>query len=88
MKLDLQKFLAVASVGLLILGFCQQTQGVPINGPIEQIQSTINFTNPFNTIGVTGSYSSVPNFTPVTFQNFSFTGSGLSAILSGTVVPL
>ena len=110
MKLDLQKFLAVASVGLLTLGFCQQTQGVPINGAIEQIQglpingaiaflgsgsatqgggtSTINFTNPFNTIGVTASYTSVPNYTPVTFQNFSFTGSGHSPILSGTVVPL
>ncbi len=98
MKLHLKKLFAIASVGLVTLAFCHQTQGVPISGSIAFLgsgsasqsggTSTINFNNPFSTIGETGSYSGVPIFTPVTFQNFSFTGSGLSAVLTASVLPV
>lgn len=51
-------------------------------------QTTISFTNPWDVLQGTGDYASVPAGTDTTFTNFSFTGDGASAALTGSVTPL
>ena len=93
--------LAVALLGCGVL--CEQTQAAQISGDIAffgtafasgasapAVSTTISFTNPWNTLSSNGDYALAGigfNSAPATFTNFSFTGDGVSAVLSGTVTP-
>lgn len=90
--------LAVGFLGCGVL--CQQTQADPIEGAIQFFGSatasgssggspvTIHFINPWNTLAGTADYAGVPFGTDTTFSDFTFTGDGVAATLSGPVVPL
>src|SRR6476646_3522641 len=91
---------AVLSCGV----FCDQAQAIanPINGSIEFFGSAtpsgsspgspinVVFSNPWHTLAGTGDYAAagIPFGTTTTFSNFSFTGDGTGASLTGSVVPL
>src|SRR5438105_3473317 len=90
--------LAVALVGCGVL--CEQAQAIPINGAVEFVGSatpsgsspgtptSIHFSNPWHTFMGTGNYVGVPSGVSATFTDFSFTGDGLTALLTTGVTPL
>lgn len=94
--------LAIFTVGILGCGvLCQQTQAQgPINGAIQFFGGatasgasggspvTIHFVNPWDTLAGTVDYAGIPFGTDATFSDFTFTGDGAAATLSGPVVPL
>jgi hypothetical protein len=89
--------LAVAFLGCGVL--CEKTHAVEITGDIGFFGTavpsssslgppvTITFSNNWQTLSGTGVYAAIPLGTPTTFSNFTFTGDGVSALLSGTVTP-
>src|ERR1700730_1743876 len=91
--------LAVLATGLLSCGlFCQQAQAfsgeilfagqASASGPSTGGLVNISFTNPgWQVVDDNGDYSGVPLGTPATFHNFSFTGDGNTATLTGPVTP-
>lgn len=104
MKKTVKAGLVTIAIGLLGCSvLCEQAQATFITGSIQFMGSatpsgaspgspvTIHFTNPgWHAIGTTGVYSTlaVPSNTPVIFNDFSFTGDGLSAALSAGAAPL
>jgi hypothetical protein len=94
--------LAIFTVGILGCGvLCQQTQAQgPITGAIQFFGGatasgasdggpiTIAFSNPWDVLQGTGDYAGIPFGTDATFSDFTFTGDGIAATLSGPVVPL
>jgi hypothetical protein len=94
--------LAALAIGLLGSGvLCEQAQAIPITGSIEFVGSatpsgaspgliTVHFNNPWHTLAGTGIYltAGIPSLTPATFNDFSFTGDGSLAVLTGPDVPL
>jgi len=90
--------LAVALLGCGVL--CEQTQAAQIAGDIGFFGTasasgsslagppvTITFSSNWLTLSGTDVYAGIPLGTPATFSNFTFTGDGISALLSGTVTP-
>jgi hypothetical protein len=89
--------LAVAFLGCGVL--CEKTHAVEITGDIGFFGSavpsasslgppvTITFSNNWQTLSGTDVYAGISLGTPATFSNFTFTGDGISALLSGTVTP-
>ena len=81
---------------------CEQTQADPIVGSIEFFGSsvpsdssvgpavTIHFNDPWHTLAGTGIYAAagIPSGTSATFNDFSFTGDGATAVLSAPDAPL
>ena len=89
--------LAVASLGCSVL--CEKTHAAQIVGDIGFSGSvtpsgaslgppvTLTFSNNWQTTIGNGDYAGVASGTPAIFSNFTFTGDGVSALLSGTVTP-
>ena len=101
MKKNLKVGLATLAAGVLGCGvLCEQAQAIPINGSIQfggsatasgpSPGSPVNiiFANPWQVTGRLGDYSPVTVGTSATFNNFSFTGDGVGALLSAGVTPL
>jgi hypothetical protein len=93
--------LAALAIGLLGSGvLCEQAQAIPITGSVEFFGSatptgaspglpiSVHFTNPWHPLAGIGVYAGVTSGTPATFNDFSFTGDGSLAVLTGTVAPL
>ena len=89
--------LAVAFLGCS--GLCEKTHAVEISGDIgfsgTAVPSgsslgppvTITFSSNWQTLLGTGDYVGIPSGIPATFTNLTFTGDGISALLTGTVTP-
>jgi len=89
--------LAVASLGCGVL--CEKTHAAEITGDIGFFGTampsgsslgppvTITFSNNWQTLSGNGTYLGIPLGTLATFTNFTFTGDGVSALLTGTVTP-
>jgi len=96
MKMGLT-MLATIFLGCSVL--CEQAEAVQITGDIGFFGTasasgasvgppvTITFTNPWHSLSGTGVYAAVPFNTSATFSNFTFSGDGVSALLSGSVIP-
>ena len=97
MKMAMKTILAILAGGLLL---CQQTQADPATGAIEFFGSatasgpsggtpvTIDFLNGWQTLAGTGSYGTVPPGTATTFNDFTFVGDGVAAMLLAPDTPI
>jgi hypothetical protein len=94
---------AVAVAYLACSALCEQTEATPlpqITGDIGFFGSatasgaspgspvTIHFANPWTTLSGTADYAVVPFGVSTTFTDFSFTGDGITALLSSPITPL
>ena len=95
MNRTMKTILALLAGGLLL---CQQTQAAPISGAIEFSGSatasgpsgpscTIHFLDPWHSIAGIGNYATVPVGTPATFNDFTFIGTGIAAMLTAPDMP-
>jgi len=95
-----KKVLTALTVALLGCGvLCEKTHAVEITGDIGFTGSaapsasslgppvTITFSSNWQTLSGNGTYLGIPIATPATFTNFTFTGDGASALLTGPVTP-
>ena len=77
--------------------FGQRAQAVPIDGTIgffgfgsvtTGATTTVNFSNPVQTVYGSDDYSGVPSGTIATFKSIAYVGTGGGATLTGPVTPL
>jgi hypothetical protein len=58
-----------------------------MSGHTKKGTTTITFTNPWSVVAGIVDYGGVPAGTPATFNAFSYTGTGLTAVLTAPVIP-
>ena len=96
MNRALKSIIALAAGAFLLF---QQAQAAPIDGAIEFFGTasasgpsgtgsvSIHFDNPWHSLAATGTYSVILTGTDFTFNDFTFTGDGSSAMLTAPVTP-
>ena len=92
--------ISLVACALFATGALSRIEATPISGSISFFGSatasgssgpgstTIDFGTNWDFLTGTGIYSSILFLTPATFNDFSFTGDGLTAALGGPVAPL
>jgi hypothetical protein len=92
--------ISLVACALFATGAFSRIEATPISGSISFFGSatasgssgpgstTIDFGTNWDFLTGTGIYSSILFLTPATFNDFSFTGDGLTAALGGPVAPL